>query len=124
MEVSSLAVVLGVGTGVLFLVQADWSGHFIAPFCSRTARAASEGRLSEPHGRDRDREHGVREAGDPANQGPAISTMRAWNPTPPDTEDSSLQSARVPSALVATHFEAALADNCRATLRTHDHDRS
>lgn len=63
-------MVLGVGTGVLFLVQADWSGHFIAPFCSRTARAASEGRLSEPHGHDRTREHGVREAGDPADQGP------------------------------------------------------
>ena len=70
MEVSSLAVVLGVGTGVLFFVQAEWSGHFIAPFCRRTARAASEGRLSEPHGHDRAREQGVREACDPANQGP------------------------------------------------------
>ena len=41
-EASIFALVLGVGTGVLFLVKAGRKGHLIAPFWSRARRAAGE----------------------------------------------------------------------------------
>ena len=42
-EASIFALVLGVGTGVLFLVKAGRKGHLIAPFWSKARRAAAAG---------------------------------------------------------------------------------
>ena len=108
-EASIFAVVLGVGTGVAFSVQAGWSGHFIARFCRRTACAAPEDRSSAPHGHHRAREHGAREAGDPAKAW-AISTVPVRNPK---TVLGSLPAYH--AALLATRSETTLGDNCKAT---------
>ena len=88
LEASVFALVLGTGTGVLFLVRAGRIGRFIAPFWRRPGPVAREGRSAERRGDGRAPDGKAGEAGDQTGHGPDDQNRPRPEPHAPEPEGS------------------------------------